>query len=193
MLSIANDVDVMAGEALPQLKIVTAAQDVSDWLAASTPNTKPKSAETLVKNANESMYAFYDGHTVGHVALKLWPEPASVVVGNERGSLVWWHLPHYGIESLVINPKVRGFGIGKLLLGKLCTYISGELIPQLPVNRSYGHAAVLASTVTCDASLPLFLGQGFEHYPDVAFSPPYQDISLNPESGKEIVSKMFSA
>ena len=192
MSTVTDNIEILGGTQMQADKLAIAAGQVSDWLTAGMPNTKPKTVETLLAEAAGSLYATYDGHAVGHVALKLFPEPAEVQVGSNRGSPAYWNMPHYGVESLVVKPGMTGLGIGKVLVSNVCLLIEQEVSAQSADVTTADHPIALASALASGESKGLFLDHGFHFNPEMEFVAPYEGINLNPALGKAFVSKLFS-
>jgi GNAT superfamily N-acetyltransferase len=144
------------------------AQLVSDWLAASAPDTKPKSVEQILEHIDQSIFAIHPGNVtghellLGHVALH---EQTPLEV--EAASGVAFPLSHTSIESLVVNPLFHGKGVGKMLLKSALSHIASG------ADKTNGMA--LASGVACDASASVFKSQGF-HFPGSPLSSLLEDV-----------------
>jgi GNAT superfamily N-acetyltransferase len=188
-----KDIDIHCGLHMQQLDILKeSASLVSDWLTAYAPDTKPRTANALITNFEESYYASIDGVLAGHIALTLFSDP--IRVSSEFGpiSLKSRELAHYGIGSLVVKYESRGHGIGSLLLDNACHQVLNNLTDGYIIDSATKQEHVLVSAIAATTSLPMFLSRGFTPDPKLEYSLPYSEIDYDPSSGKKIVSKLFS-
>lgn len=191
MSDITQEMEIVSGKALDNLE--ACACYVSSWLAAGAPNTKPKSATVLIAEAVNSNYAIRESHAIGHIAVKLQQGAFELTIGSagRHGSTIYKPVPHYTIESLVVEPGQQGLGVGSMLMKSAIAAITSQLH-----EVEGGDSTAVVSALACDASWPLFKSQGFEavgHLNDsLALVQPYlaMDMPMNAALGKTVVSRI---
>jgi GNAT superfamily N-acetyltransferase len=174
--------DIQNGTDISEVRLQAMADQTSRWLSDGVPYTKPKSSDALICDAQDSYYAVCDGWLAGHIA---------VVEYKAANQLEAAYL-HFGIGSLVVNPRMRGMGVGKLLVAHACDVITSVAESSTVDDPEAFERSIRVAAVAAPTSLKLFAAHGFTPVADTVHSIIGSAMNYDPTSGKTLVHKQIS-
>lgn len=156
----------MSGKEMSDIQFESTAIAAHAWIEDAVPDTKPKTPDVVRAElyAGDGIAAFDDnGEPAGYVARFKFHDLGGILLAGAGGVLVTLRrVPHFGIQSLVVNPDKQGNGLGRRLIRAAEAAAVREVTEK---GDAYDHLPdfkiALVSAVAAQASIKSFHDNGF--------------------------------